>query len=1154
MTDKRTPSILSLVTGVGLAILTSGLLRAQELRARVQGVVTDTSDAVVVGASVTLRNVNTSVETVRRTNLAGQYLFDFVGPGTYTVTVEMEGFSTFVQQSILVQTRGDVTVNVVLKVGAVAETVNVTEAPVAVQFNTTTMQLTLDTKMANDLPLITRNPFLLASLNPAVVVRSTTEQSPYHHWAASQLDVGGNTSVKNDILVDGVPNQWGAKGSYVPPMDAVSELNVQQNSVDAEFGHSAGGILSLQMKSGTNDFHGTAYYFGRNPALNAVADSTTHRPNTVKNNVWGGTLGNPVVRGKVFNFFSYEGQNVREPRTMFVTLPTTLERQGDFTQTLNINGGLRQIHDPWTTRFDPASNTATRMPFANNTIPASRMDRASVRFLKDIWQPNNVGDDITRANNFKETYPQKFEYWNITNRTDWYMTEQWKMFGRFSRFRTTQSDPDFTGSPAQRAAGSKRNTLQFSADAVWTINPTTVFNIRGSYAKPVDDFYAAQSTIKPALLEEFWPGNPWYQSYQTELPVLYYPGLDVQAGAGSGFGRPSYWFQEPYTWNLQSKISKQLGRHYVKVGGEYRNLHVKISNPNPMGFTFGPQLTADTFINPNTRVNGDAWATFLLGAVDDQSRIATIPLNTPLVVFTSFYVHDDFKLSQKLTLNLGLRYEFETPLRDPQDRLPRYLDLTDPIPEFKASPPRMPSEVTELGGPPPIYNGAFVFTDSKHRGTWDPQKGLFMPRVGIAYRLSDRTALRVGWARYILPSSLNFDGGLDVVNNAPYPGFDQFSRPLPVLEGVPQARLSDPYPASVNPLIEPPRKTLGRHTQLGSTSQTKWFLQDVKLGVNDRFNFTLQRQIWSQVVVDATYFVNWGRSFNYQREMNLVNPQFGYDFKSLINRSVPNPFFRILTPDKFPGALRNQATVQVQDLLKPYPQYGRLTQLFTPGARQRYQALQLRVQRPFANGFNVLAGYNYNRARNDEFYDEVDQFADLLTLQSSPNPRHRLTGAAIYNLPFGRGRKFMANAHQVAEAILGDWSVSGIYSYNSAEFLRFGPAIVAGNPRIDHPTRERMFDTSKFTRQPAFTRRTNPLQYPGVLGPRFSNLDLSLSKLYPITERVKMEIRMEGYNFTNSFMGGRPNLNVDSSLFGRVTTQKAGYSGRQLQYTARLLW
>ncbi len=288
---------------------------AQDTRARVQGLVKDPSGAVVAGANVTLTNDNTGVRAQQTTNQSGQYLFDFVLPGTYTVSVEMTGFREFVQKGVLVQARGDVTVNATIELGNTRDVVTVEATPVAVNFNTTSMAMTLDTKMTNNLPIINRNPFLLVSLNPATVTRSTTEQSPFHHWAASQFDVGGNTNTKNDIILDGSPSMTSQKSSYTPPMDAVQEVNLQQNAVDAEFGHSAGGVLSLQMKSGTNEFHGTAYYIGRNPALNALVDRVTQTKNLVRQNVWGVTSGNPIKKNKIFNFFAYEGWREIEPRS-----------------------------------------------------------------------------------------------------------------------------------------------------------------------------------------------------------------------------------------------------------------------------------------------------------------------------------------------------------------------------------------------------------------------------------------------------------------------------------------------------------------------------------------------------------------------------------------------------------------------------------------------------------------------------------------------------------------------------------------------------------------------------------------------------------------------------------------------------------------------
>ena len=287
----------------------------------------------------------------------------------------------------------------------------------------------------------------------------------------------------------------------------------------------------------------------------------------------------------------------------------------------------------------------------------------------------------------------------------------------------------------------------------------------------------------------------------------------------------------------------------------------------------------------------------------------------------------------------------------------------------------------------------------------------------------------------------------------------------------------------------------------------------------------------------------------------LMEPRLSYTHKALLTQPVANPFFNILTPEKFPGQLRNQRTVSVGSLLAPYRQYGSLT--FNngfPGAATRYQAFQLQVQRPFANGFNLLLGYNYNRGRSEEFFDDVDTFDRKLAYQKSNDPRRKFTLAGIYQLPFGRNRRFMASANRVVDAVLGGWVVSGIYQYNSGDFLRFGALAISGDPRLDNPSRDARFNTSVFARQPAFTRRTNPWQYEGVTGPYFSNLDLTLSKEHPLTERLKFEIRMESYNSTNSFMGTNPSTDVNSSLFGRVVNLRSGYSGRQFQYSGRLRW
>ncbi len=1126
--------------------------QSQELRGKVQGVVTDGAGGVIPGAHVTLTNVGTTVETTTQTNAEGQYLFDFVLPGDYSIRVESEGFRTFVQENVHVQTRSDLSVDAALEIGSVTESITVTEAPVAVKFTTTTMETTLDTKMTEELPMIYRHPLLLAMIDPQVVYTSgSQERSAYHHWAGSRMDVGGGTELKNEILVDGSSNTWGPKTNYVPPMDAVSELNVQQNPTDAEFGHSAGGVLSLQMKSGTNDFHGTAYYFGRNPKLNARADSFNNSPSVIRRNVWGISSGNPIIKNKLFSYFSYEGQDERSPTSLNRTLPTSLERNGDFSQSLTAQGALRPIYDPMTTQF--VDGAVSRERFANNVLPASRIDATSARLMQDVWEPNRPGDNASGVFNYRNTFSQPFKYINLLVREDWNVNDNVKVFGRWSRFHTTQTTPLVTNSPAQGTGGSERNSNTYQGDMVWTVSPSTVFNVRGSWNRPVDKFLDPDSELEN--YDAFWPGNSWYNSYAAELPQNYYPGYLVQVpGSGSSFGRRNYWFSAPYFWNLSSKLSMQKGKHYIKFGGEYRSYIGNTGFFQPFEFDFSPALTADTFINPDTRASGDAWATMLLGALGSDSRIQTTPLYKGRVPFYGFFLQDDFKATQRLTFNLGLRVEYDGGLKDARGRLSRQLDLTDPIPEMQgAGAPILPDSVIAIRGSQPSNTGAWRFTDGAGQAAYDPPI-MVMPRAGLAYRMNDRTAIRIGYGRFMIPTSINNDGGINLNDSIPYAGFEQDSNPLPVLEGVPQAFIGDPFPAGENPLTPLPGKSLGRYTALGSTGQDRYFTEKPKAAYNDRMNFSVQRQVAAGVVLDFTYFISRGGNQQYQYEPNLLDPRFGYQNGSTINQRVDNPYYNFGTPDTFPGGLRNQATVPISTLLSPYPYYGDLRQWQASGRRVHYQAFQFKAQKPFRNGFNFLIGYNYNVRKNDEFYDGVDNVDQNFTLIPDNNPRHKFNFSGIYEFPFGRGRKFGANWNKLVDGVIGGWSTSFSYEYYSGEFLRFGALEVNGDPVIDTQTRERMFNTDAFEILPAFTRRQNPWQYSGLTGPNYRNLDATLAKQFHLTERLKLEFRMEAYNLTNSFMAGGVDTNVQSSRFGQITGQKSAFFGRQLQYGARLRW
>ncbi len=1122
---------------------------SQEYRGRIQGVVTDSTDSVISGASAVLTNVETGIAVHRQTDSYGRYVFDLVEPGTYSLTAEMQGFSRFLQENISVRNRADITVNVKLQLGTVAETVKVTESPVAVQFNTSSMDLTVDNKLVTSLPIVARNPFTLTLLDPAVVNRYTLERTPFKMWAASQLEVGGPTSQKNDTLLDGMPIQVGPKASYSPPMDAVTEVTVQQNSVDAEYGHSAGGILNVSMKSGSNDVHGNLYYFGRNPALNAASNAITHAKNQVRNNIFGGTIGHPIKKNRLFHFFAFERWNQHEPRNRVMSLPTDLEKQGDFSQSLNINGGRRGIFDPFSTRLEPGTGRVTRDAFPGNVIPRSRIDPVSAKFVNQVWAGNRAGDDITRVNNFRADFFRENLYHNLSTRTDYNFSDKWKMFGRFSRFRTNLTDQDYTpggNGPIiyEDLNSGIMNSLNVSGDIVYTMNPSTVFNIRGNYISIEDDYSGSKQVIDPARLTEYWPKD-WYSSYvNKEFGRFFFPGVNVD---GSVFGKSNWFYQHPENYFLSGKVSKYMGKHFLKAGTEWRYLRVFAASPRFFNFNFGRALTAETFINPSTRVNGDGWASLLLGGIDSDSMAQTTPFLTPTVRYHSAYVQDDIKLTRSLTLNLGLRYEYEGGLYDRgQYRLSRPFDRTNPIPEMQARPPMIPAEATRLMNQPYQFNGAWSFTSENNPGLYDPKKLNLLPRAGFALRLSDRTAIRAGYARFLTPAHVQ----TDIIGNLPYPGFSALTRVAPVLEGKPQAVWSDPFPAS-NPLIPVTGKTLGRYTNLGGDAVTD--VREFRPNYNDRFNVSVQREIPGRVVVDATYFYNRGRNLPYTKRFNLMDPQLNYTYRTQLTQRVANPFFGYLTADKFPGQLRNQAQVALGDLLKPFPQYGDVNQTNTPGVRERYNSFQLKAQRPFANGFNFVLSYNYNREFTQEYFNIDEEFANKFRFEPAQRPRQRMALAGVYEFPFGQGRRYLGQAHTVVDAIAGGWTMSGIYYYNSGEILRFGQMDVIGDPKIDNPSKwGLMFNPQAFRQAAAFTPRVNPKWLPGIVGPGYKNVDLTLAKFFRLTERFRIELKMEAYNLSNTFTGGIPDLTVTRSTFGRVTSQLSGVNGREFQYNLKL--
>ncbi|MEO8128045.1 MAG: TonB-dependent receptor [Bryobacteraceae bacterium] len=1156
---------------VFLLLFTAGLfafhLNAQEYRGRIQGTITDTSKAAIPGATVTLTNVKTGVPAVRQANEVGHYLFDLVEPGTYTVNVEYTGFSRFVQENVVLQQRGDVSVDAMLKTGDVRDTVTVTAEATVVQFNTGKLETTVDSKLTSTVPQLYRTPFLLATLDPSVEKNDYgSEYMPYHSWGPNQQRVGGGQNFTNDLQVDGASVTIGYKTGYVPSPDMVQEVNVQQNAVDAEYGHSAGSAISLTLKSGTNEYHGTGFYQGQYPWANALENRIYRTENLGRNHMFGGTLGHPILRNKLFNFVAYEGWRQTDPQTLINTLPTELERKGDFSQSLNTAGGLRTIYDPWSTQVSADGSVVTRTPFPGNIIPANRLDPVAVGYASHLWQPNSAGIGPYHINNYSVALPIKFPFVNFTDRVDYQVSDKLRISGRFSMFQTHITTSNPTGSDYFVSdRGSQRDSKSVSADMTYTLNPRTVLNIRGEYHDFIDAAKPA-TTFTTDGWAKIWPNSSFFKqvfqdpSVPVLLPRMSITGTDgstrnFNMGPGGG-----YWDQRPTADGIDIKLAQQRGSHYLKVGFETRGNRspqgLILSNP---GFGFNATPTASTYVNPNTTLSGDGFATFLIGAVAptnggasdwDSSGTSMPAINflNPSSRFYSGFVNDDWKISRKLTLNLGLRYEFEQSWREEKDRSVRPLDLTSAIPELQgANAPVMPDQVKQFYQGTWTFNGAFQFTDSNNRGQWNSSSGSWSPRIGIAYRLNDKSSLRAAYGRYVTP----WIQGTTDFNNLTTPGFTSYTGAPPLVQGVPQMSLQNPFP-SAYPVIPAYQKTLGRYTGLGDS--ISYYQGNRPRQTSDRFNFSIQRQLPENIVLDVTYYLNLSSFvFDTTRNVNMVDPNVAYQYKDAVNKSVPNPFYNILTVDKFPGSLRYQQNVSILSLMRPSPQYGDLSVIDgQSGGDMRYQSLQIKAQKNFSKGYSLLLGYNYHYEQDQRLYDDRAVYAQAYSWIDSDASRHRLSLAGSWELPFGQGRHFLTAAPRVLDAIIGGWNLTPVATWRSGRYIQFGGLVVNGDPHVSNPGPNGWFNTSVFSPLPAYTPRSNPWLYSGLTGPGQFIVNVSLVKAFHITERLRFDLRADSFNALNSMTWADPNTSVYSSTFGRSTDQLQNTFGRRTQLGLRL--
>lgn len=1151
---------------------------AQDYRGKVQGTVTDEGGAVIPGAKVVLQNEATKVEVTTITNDEGRYKFDFIEPGNYTIVTEKESFKKTIQKGVVVQIQSNVTVDPKLSIGDIAASVTVEETPAAVQFNSSGTALTLDNTTVDQMPVRGRNPYNIITLDPSINggENNNGENRPYHHAYANEVDSGGQTFRANEVQLNGVALTSSYKVAYTPSVDAVKEVTFSRSIVDAEQGFSAGGTIALNMKSGGSKYDGAVYYYKRDPRFNAFGDPTIVRVAGAdeKNfrgtnlSMYGGNIGGPIISKKLFFFSSFERWNDNRPITVRLNVPTALERAGDFSQS-GVN-----VYNPYTS----TSNTSTRTQFTGNLIPQSFWDPVGAKLLALMPLPNVPGQEL----DWQGTKNEITKYWNLSTRVDWNINEKLKTFFSYGQFQASPQETNPTDKILFPLNGSNRYGLNLSADVVYTLTSNTVLNLRGGYFRLTDEYANPASLLGADGLRDLWGTNTFYSSLYT-TDQIYYPAIDVRDNGGTTyrFGRPGreFW-QHPEGYNGSFRLNTALKDHSLKYGGEYRVNKGKAARFEPLNFTFRHELTAirQSVSGTENLTTGSPWASFLIGALQNSSSARRVPIQEVVGKGYALYLQDDWKVNRNLTLNVGLRWEYEPGPVDAQNRLSQRLDLTSPIPEVGATPPpafdsRVIAILGELGQTP-IYNGAWIFATADNRNAWHRSPTELLPRLGFAYRLNDKASFRAGWARYIQPSSRIRDSLGDFVDA--YTGYSTITSTLnPNFTTTPAnnfiATLSNPFPTSgagFNPVQQPTQQTLGRYTGLGNAVSFDEY--DQKPPINDKFSVVYQQEIWNKMVFSVDYFFNYGTRLPQLVDLNAVDPEYFYGhLRSAWDFNVTNPYRNYLTASVFPGALRNSATVAASQLLRPYPMYQAINQTNTDLRKSMIQSLKFQIQQPAYKGLIFTIAYAINDERTKEAFDDLALYNRQFTWFRTDAAKHRFTNVITWDIPVGRGKRFLSDAPKIVDYILGGWRLTDTTRYYSGRLLQFAnynpltgsPSgvrlTVTGNPVLENPTNDRWFDTSVFSAVNETTQRqirTFPVTFPGLVGPSTFQTDATLSKSFTIREGMRLEARLEVYNVLNNINWDNPNVTFGNANFGKVIAKRGAYVGREVQYGLRFVF
>ena len=1128
----------------------------QDPRGALTGRVTDPSGAAIAGAEVRATNVATGVTASGRTSDAGVYSVPFLLSGVYTVTVELAGFRKFVRENIQVRVSETVEVNVPMEVGGIVETTEVRSETPVLETAGASLGHVIDERRVQELPIVAGNPLELALLAPGVVEGTRFIWKPA--FSFHQVTIEGNGALNNEFQIDGVANTFAevdngrSRYAFAPPASAVREFKVQTAAYDASVGHTIGGFINVSTAGGTNQLRGEGHWFYRSSDLSArdyFAKKAGTTPPDFDDNRYGFSLGGPMMlpgvyngKNKTFWFYTWEQNKWGSPLTFTGTVPTAAQRNGDFSQLLAL-GPQYQIYDPSTTAVAPGGRL-TRQPFPNNIIPPNRLDPVGRNLVNLYALPNQPGTVDGRNNYFRALMADE-DYHVHFGRVDHAFTNNNRAFVRahydfWEEDKNRHFDNDVNGLILNRI------NRGVAVDDVHVMGPM-VLNLRYGFTQ--QEFPEHRTSIGTDLGALGF--SPALVGLVVDPDLATIPR--IRAG---GYSTISPWetgdgTTESLTHTFVAGMNTLRGRHNVKGGVDFR-IYRALGNRYPQSvspdFNFTSAYTRGPFDNSSAAPIGQELASMLLGIPDGlMVRPASFVIQDR---YLGMYIHDDFQVSSRLTLNLGLRYELEQPLTERDDRLVAGFayDTSNPIEaaaraNYALNPiPEIPADQFRVLGGLTWVNQNGV-GHSPFRG----ERNNFMPRLGMAYQLTDTTVLRTGWGVYYDTIGVNTTRALQT----------GFSQSTPIQASLDNgltyvATLANPFP---NGLLPPRGSSGGLTTNLGQNLEFYW--RDRKHPYSHRWSVSVQQALPGQILGEATYVGNHGVNLPAVRNINATplrylstSPTRDQATINHLTAQFPNPFRGL---DPIYGA-----TISRANLLRPYPEFGNITVEESIGYSW-YHSMQLRGEKRFSRGYTFQATYTWaNLMEAVEFLNAADPMPTEVTgVFDRP---HRVTMSGIWELPIGHGRRFGSGLHPALNAVVGGWQLSGVIVYQAGPPLNFGNIIFTGDLEdIELPADERT-DRQWFNTDAGFNRnstqqldwnvRTFPLRIGEARADGRTTWDISAIKNFQLGGTAVLQVRAEVYNLLNRPNFREPNTSPTSSDFGATT--RTGTDPRNAQFSVKL--